>query len=270
MKKGALIGHGMTAEVFEWGKDRVLKLFFGKYDDERVLYEAKIASLVHDAGVPSPEVFEIIDLSGRKGIIFQRIFGRSLSIKIQEEPWKLEYYTQMLAKLQFTIHQYTSDGLPSQKDRLSLIIGKSAKILGEKEKIIVDYLESLPDGDSICHGDLHFNNVMVSDDKLIAVDWNSSYRGNPLGDVARTCLMISSPKIQMTSLNFMTNLTEYTKWLSQWSYLNEYMALSKVKYDNIDDWILPIAAGKLKDKVNGDQKRLMDIIDERIELLHGN
>lgn len=266
MKKGKLIGRGMTAEVYEWGSDKVLKLFFKKFDEERVKYEADIGYIVHESGVPSPAVFDIIDLDDRKGIIFQRISGTSLTKKIQTEPWNYNYYVQKLAQLQFKIHQCTSDKLPSQKERLSFIINKSAQKLGAREKIILDYLDKLPDGVSICHGDLHLNNVIVSNNELIAIDWNSAYRGNPLSDVARTFLMVYSPIKSLSSNDFMTNFTQYIRWLSLRGYLSEYMKLANVNFESIDEWMLPIAAGKLKDNVPGDKIRLMNIINERLEL----
>jgi uncharacterized protein (TIGR02172 family) len=267
MKKGALIGKGMTAEVYEWGHDKVLKLFFSRYDDERIKYEADIGTIVHEAGVPSPEVFGVVDVDGRKGIIFQRIFGKSMLKHIQAEPWKMYDYAQKLAGVQFKIHQCSASLLPSQKERLSFIIGKSAQRLGSKEQRILDYLDSLPDGISVCHGDVHFNNVIVSGNELVAVDWNSAYKGNPLGDVSRTCLLINSPTVLQGIPDAMMMLSRYVKWLTCRTYLDEYMKLAKIRSGDIDAWILPIAAAKLKDKAPGEDKLLMDIINKRLEHL---
>jgi uncharacterized protein (TIGR02172 family) len=265
MKKGELIGKGMTAEVYEWGRDKVLKLYFDRFRDDWIKREAKIGYIVHQSGVSSPAVFDIVDIDGRKGLIFQRIFGKTVISHIETEPWKVYNYALQLAGLHFKMHKCSADGLPSQKERFAYTLKRSSEILGDKESRILDYIESLPNGESVCHGDLHFNNIIVTDNKLVAIDWNSAYTGNPLGDVARTCMIISSPAMPPGTSNIMAILTQYTKWLIYWTYLNEYMRLAKVKFEDIDAWTLPVAAAKLKDKVPGEEKWLMDIINKRLE-----
>lgn len=264
MEKGALLGKGMTAEVFKWGSDKVLKLFFERYGEERILYEAKIGDIVHQAVEPSPAVFDVIDVDGRKGILFQRVNGKTMSKQIEAKPWKLYCFAKQLAGLHFKIHECSAELLPSQKERLTFVIGRSSQRLGDKGKRILEYLESLPDGFSVCHGDLHFNNVIVSGKALVAVDWNSAYRGNPLGDVARTCLMMNSPVVNPGTPTEMVRLIQYIKWLTYLTYINEYMRLSKVKLESIEEWILPIAAAKLKDNPAKEEEWLMDIINKRL------
>ncbi len=267
MKKGALIGKGMTAEVYEWGKDKVLKLYFNKFGEDWVQYEAKIGTAVHEAGVPSPEVFDIVDVNGRKGIVFQRITGSSMAKHLMTEPWNLYSYTRQLAGLQFKIHQCPAYGLPSQTERYAVRINSSNKILGSREQKILNYIDSLPDGSNVCHGDLHFNNIIVSGKKLIPIDWTNAYRGNPLGDVARTCLMMSSPAKPPGVTDLMMTLSRYPKWLAYTTYINEYIKLSDARFENIDAWILPTAAAKLRDRIPGEEKWLMDTIDRRLERL---
>lgn len=265
MKKGKLIGKGMTAEVYEWGQDKALKLYFDRYGEEWVKNEAQIGAAIHKAMVPSPDVFDIIDIENRRGLIFQRIEGKPLLSLIKEEPWKTYYFTQQLAELQYKIHQCSAEGLPSQVERFSAKIKSSSKILGNLKKKILDYIESLPDGISVCHGDFHFNNIIKSNDELVPIDWTSAYKGNPLGDVARTILMMLSPSKPPGIPDYLMALSKYTKWLTIWIYLNEYMRLSNAKYENIDAWILPAAAAKLKDNLPGEEKWLMDIIKERLK-----
>ena len=264
MSKGDLIGKGMTAEVYEWGLDKVLKLYFDRFSDDWINYEAKIGTAVHAAGVPSPAVYDIVEVNGRKGIIFQRISGKSILKHIQSEPWNVYKYVRQLAELQFEIHQYSSSELPTQIERYSVRIKSSSKILGNLEQKILDYVETLPGGTSVCHGDLHFNNIIVSGNKLVPIDWNSAYQGNPLGDVARTCLMINSPSKPPGTPDIIMLMSQYAKWLTYWTYINEYMRLSKARFEDIDAWILPTAAAKLRDKLPGEEKRLMNIIKKRL------
>ena len=268
MEKGALIGKGMTSEVYEWGQDKVLKLYFDNFSkDDRIKYEADIGCKVYQAGIPSPAVFDIIALDGRKGLVFQRIFGNTILNQLSVEPWKLFYYSTKLANLHFRIHKCSQIVLPSQQKRFEFTINLSSKVLGNRQKKILDYLGSLPDGTSICHGDLHFNNVIVSNNKLFAIDWNGAYQGNPLGDVARTALIVISPSVPLGTPMIMGAISHPIKLITYWTYLGEYMRLANANLSDIDSWILPVAAAKIKDNVPGEQNWLMDIIDTRLKKL---
>lgn len=269
MKKGRLLGSGVTAEVYEWGHDKILKLFFDKFsNDDWVKSEAKVGQIVHESGVISPAVYDIVEIDGRKGIVFQRIYGKSVIESLITEPWKVYYYVKQTADLHYDIHKHSAHGLPTQKEKFTYMIRLSSHVLGYRTKRILDYLESLPGGESICHGDLYFNNIIVSGDKLVPIDWGSAYKGNPLGDVARTCMIIRSPAKPYGFPDSLAMLSYYPKFLGYWVYLNEYMKLAKVNFEDIDAWVLPVAAARLTDNIPGERNWLLNIIDKRLEQLN--
>jgi len=269
MKKGRLLGSGVTAEVYEWGHDKILKLFLEKFsNDDWVNNEARVGQIVHESGVISPAVYGTVEVDGRKGIIFQRIHGKSMVESIITEPWKIYYYMKQTADLHYNIHKYSAKGLPSQKEKFTYIIRYSSRVLGYRTKRILDYLESLPDGENICHGDLYLNNIIVSGNKLVPIDWGSAYKGNPLGDVARTCMIIRSPARPYGFPDILVMMSYYPKFLGYWIYINEYMKLADVKFEDIDAWELPIAAAKLSDNLPGERDWLLNIIDKRLEQLN--
>lgn len=264
MEKGELLGKGMTAEVYKWGQDKVLKLYKESYHGEWIKQEVTIGRKIYEAGVPSPAVFDMVEVDGRKGILLQRIFGKSMQAILHKEPWRLHSLVQQLAGFQYEIHKYANEGLPSQKENLSRAIALSSGILGDKAKRIIDFLDTLPEGDSICHGDLYPGNIIVAKDKLVAIDWSGAYRGDPTGDVARTCLIINSPAVQPGIPEIVGNMFAFPKWMIGQLYLNEYKKASKAKVENLDAWMLPMAAARLSSKIPGEEEWLMGIIDERL------
>ena len=267
MQKGAIIGKGMTAEVYEWGQDKVLKLYFDWYPEDWVKYEAQIGSLVHTAGVSSPAVYEMQEVDGRKGIIFQRITGRTLFELIESKPWKLVYFAREMARLHAKMHSCIADKLPSQKERIISAVKESSDLFGDNEKTIIDYLDSLPDGKSICHGDFHPDNIIANGKELVIIDWTNAYIGNPFGDVARTCLMIRSPFLPPEAFKLMVTLSRVIKRLIYSAYLKEYTKLTKSTFKSIDEWILPIAAARFREKIPGEEKWLINIINKHLEHL---
>lgn len=265
MEKGELLGKGMTADVYVWGQDKVLKLYKEGYREEWIQREAAIGRKIYEAEVPSPAVFDMVEIDGRKGIILERIFGKSMMAMLFKEPWRFHSLVQQLADFQHKIHEFSNESLPSQKEKFSQLIALSLGILGDKAQKIMDFIDTLPEGDSICHGDLYLGNIMVSNDKLVAIDWSGAYRGDPTGDVARTCLIINTPAVPPGIPDIVGTMSAFPKWMTCWLYLNEYIRASKAKLENLDAWMLPVAAARLRARIPGEEKWLMEIINKRLE-----
>jgi uncharacterized protein (TIGR02172 family) len=269
MEKGELLGKGMTAEVYKWGQDKVLKLFSGDYKEEWIRREAEIGRRIYEAGVPSPAVFEMVDIDGRKGIIFERIPGRTVVGSLMAEPWKYMSFIRKMAHFQYEIHKRSAEGLPTQKERFRSTIMRSSELLGDRMDRILDYLDSLPVGSSICHGDFYLSNIMLTDKGMVAIDWSSGHIGDPSGDVARTCIIINSPAVPPGVPGFFSGMASFPRYMTYQAYLNEYIRVSKARTEDIDAWLLPVAAAKLRDNFPGEKKWLLGIIDERLARLGG-
>lgn len=184
MQKREFIGRGMTAEVYSLGQDKVLKLYFDGFHEDSIKNEAEIGCAVYEAGIPSPAVYNIVDEECRKGIIFQHIAGRSMLKLIETKPWKIIHYARQMARLHLKIHSCSIDNLPSPEEGFKHAIKDVGNILEDKGKRILDYFESLPKSSSVCHGDFHPDNILVTEKDMVAIDWNNAYSGYPLSDVA--------------------------------------------------------------------------------------
>jgi hypothetical protein len=128
--------------------------------------EAVRASAVHEAGVPSPAVHELITVDDRLGLVFDRADG----------PWALDWpdAATITARLHADIHDLTA---PTELPRLVDTLAD----LG---------IDGLPDGDRIFHGDFHPGNVLAHEDRWLVVDWSNAHRAPPAADVACSVLAI--------------------------------------------------------------------------------
>lgn len=268
MKKGKLLGKGLTAEVYEWGHSKVLKLYYSWISNDWIEHEYKVGCIVHEAGISSPALFGNVDVDGRKGIIFEQIYGRSIRSHVETEPWNVDYFGRRMAELHFKIHKQSAKELPSQNEKFTSAITEYSGISAKNQKKLLDYLRALPAKPNICHGDLHPNNIIVSGNSLVAVDWSGAYTGNPFGDVARTYLNIISPSTSSGAEIVMPAPYLLGKRLTCQAYLNEYMRLANTGFEAIDAWILPVAAARLREKIPGERKWLKDIVNKRLSVMN--
>src|SRR5690606_10940056 len=173
------IGQGRTADIFEHPENAglVIKVCKPHIPEEDVRREFHIAALAFSLGVPTPQPFEIVRENGRWGIVFERATGESLLKRMLGKPWSFRRHARKLAALHHALHTRKLDGqqpadrlLPRQKDVLKQHILSASALSEDEKQIAIARLEQLPDGDRLCHGDFHPDNVMTGE-KDWMLDW---------------------------------------------------------------------------------------------------
>ena len=169
---GKLIARGRTAEIYAWNAGYVLKLFFDCWPADRVDYEARMARAVHASGLPVPAVGEIVEIRGRLGVLFERVDGPTMLQTLAAEPRRLPPCARLLAELHADMHSNSiSLGLPLQRRRLADKIQTAEVLSNRLREAALKALETLPDGDRLCHGDFHPGNVIMTVRGPMLIDW---------------------------------------------------------------------------------------------------
>lgn len=185
------ITFGRTAEIYAWKKDRILKLFYDWFKMEDIEYEAQIARAVHTSGLPVPAVGEIIRVNNRNGLVYQRVEGISMRNDLSHHPWKIFQYARRTAELHAEMHGSTIHAdLPSLKKKLNRKIQLAEGLPVNLRSKVLAALENMPDGDRLCHGDFHPDNILITRQGEIIIDWIDASCGNPLADLARTTIIL--------------------------------------------------------------------------------
>lgn len=220
-----VLGIGNTAEVYEYGEEKVCKLFKEGYPKKYVKMEFQNAQILNKLALSAPKVYEIIEMYNRTGIIYEKINGKSLMNAIFEEK-NTEMLFGIFTDLQKRILKENSLELLSYKDFLiGSLKGKFCENHVLKEKIL-----ALPEGNSICHGDFHPGNIILTpDNTAIIIDFMNVCRGRWEYDVARTYFLLKE---------FSDNLADS---LGEISISDLYLEQMNVKYWDIEQWVEIVA-----------------------------
>jgi len=256
----APIAQGRTAEIFVWDDRHILKLYRDWCPPDWVDYEARIARAIYESGIPSPAAGEIIEVNGRRGLIYERLDGVSMLQDLNARPWMLLKHARSLAELQVKINQQSITGLPSYKDRLRHDIDNTPHLNdGLRNKALL-MLEALPDGKSVCHGDYHPGNVIITKNGSVVIDWMTASAGNPWADVTRTSLLLSigakaARKQVRPIIRMFVSLYHRT-------YLNRYRMLVPEIGNELNRWMPVIAAARLNEDIVPERGALIKMVED--------
>jgi thiamine kinase-like enzyme len=189
-----LIGIGNTAEVFDYEEGKVLKLFYKKYSQESVRKEYENSKLIMDLDLPSPDVYGLITIDNRLGIIFEKLLGESMLDKIFNGA-NVELLVSQMIELHQKFMVKTNKKIESYKDFLIRTVN------GDEN--LVAMINKLPDGDYLLHGDFHPGNVWINlDNSMYVIDFMNICKGPKEYDVTRTYFLICEARIPSTTPNY--------------------------------------------------------------------
>lgn len=237
-KYGQPVGDGLTAAVFRLG-DRVRKVYSSEISKCEIFKEANIMARIEAEGISAPRVHGVYREDGLWILEMDYIEGVSLLQKImealtagdEEQAYRL---VARMACAQAKINLTRNPDLPSTKAYVKELIVNNPVLTPTQKDRLTNHLAELPDGDHICHGDLHPNNYLVDGDgKLIAIDWPEVGCGVPACDAARTYLNLCHPAMIRNGVRKLSDV-----------FLDAYCEAAQVSRQEIQQW-LPIQAGTL-------------------------
>jgi tRNA A-37 threonylcarbamoyl transferase component Bud32 len=158
-----LLGKGRDADVFAIGGERVLR----RYRNPRrsAAGEARVMAYARAQGLPVPEVF---DVDG-PDLVMARVTGPTMAAALVRRPWTLASQAGVLAELHRQVHAVAAP-----------------------EWLAGAFDDSSPGaGSALLHLDLHPENVLLTADGPVLIDWTNAARGAAAADVADAWLVMS-------------------------------------------------------------------------------
>lgn len=240
MKYGRIIGEGSTATVYEWGEGTVLKLFVKGYPQSSVEREFNNATAINDQNFAKPKVYEIIRYEEQLGIIYDRVDGETLLDWVLKTG-DLHKCAKYMAKQHKEIVQNSVSSVPNYKQFLkSNILNASSVNLIERDRAL-ETLDQLKDGDTLCHGDFHPGNILLSDGLTMVIDFMNVCQGDPLYDVARTVFLVEYTPVPQDTED-REKLIQYKKTLA-----DLYLVEMNVTREMIQDYLAVISVARVSE-----------------------
>ena len=269
---GHRIGVGRTAEILEWEEGYVVKLYLEGFPREYIEQEARIGRALRESGLPVPKTGEVIELDGRHGIVFERLGnGKTMLREFASKPWRLSSLVRMFTRLHLEVHGITIPGLPPLPDRLARRIRRitteqvpngSWELVERAREAALAKLDLLPQGERLCHGDFHPDNIILSPRGPFIIDWSEATKGDPAADVARTRLLMSlGAPVEGRMSGWLLGLG---RKLALSSYLKSYLDKNTISRESIDAWQLPVTLARLAEGIAPEGGQLIALIDAQL------
>jgi uncharacterized protein (TIGR02172 family) len=246
--------------VFAWGEVYILKLYRAGYPAREAEREAAQARVAHAAGLKTPAVIELVTVEDRYGIVYERVDGPTMMQTLMRNPAQFQPMAALLAELQATMHTQQVSGLARQRQRLQQQIQRAELLTSELKTGVLAFLEGLPDDQVLCHGDFHPENILMTAEGPVIIDWVDASQGNPLADVARTSLLFRLGELPPHLSEAARQEITKGRQLLHETYLERYLQLRQVSLEALKQWEVPVAAARLSEGISSENEALLAIV----------
>jgi tRNA A-37 threonylcarbamoyl transferase component Bud32 len=262
--EGQPIAVGRTAEIFEWDKGKVLKLFYDWYPLSAVEREAKIARIIYENGLPVPEFGDVLVFGDRLGMIFERIEGFTMDHHIHMNPLSSFKLVSQMVELQHQIHHCSASDLPFFSSFLSRGIRRTNALSSKVKSCLLGQLDRLSaEEDCLCHADYHPQNIILSNRGPVIVDWANAVSGDRLADVARTHYLLAEA-LAPGQKHIPATQKLFRKLLAAF-YVHKYFRSYQGNKNDFGIWKTIIAAARLSENIPEERDSLLNTIRSGIE-----
>ena len=182
-----MLGRGNTAEVIEYGENKVYKLFFEGYPREYINQEYNNAQELYALGLNVPKPYAVVEVGKRTGIVYEMIKGKSLYHLITDDVEIDDKWLEKFVKLQNELFEKHTKNVVSYKD----FLGEMIKSKPNRDQELLGEIDMLPEGDFLLHGDFHPNNILVKEDNtFVVIDLMNVCHGPKEYEIARTYYLL--------------------------------------------------------------------------------
>ncbi len=241
------IGAGACGEVFRLDDETIVKLYFPRIKNEEIEQEKALAKKAFVMGVPTAISYDIVDVDGRIGVIYELINSKTITELIREDEDNLEEYVNMHADMCRHIHSIEAkEGeLPFFKDLNRADIPNVSGISEEEREYLYEFIDMVPDRLTCVHGDINPNNIMVQNGECCLIDMGEFSTGTAMFDISRLLFSMEFAMSDADEFNDFYKLSNKTVRRFWELFIKRYFradTLDEAAESNPDvSWLYPLA-----------------------------
>ncbi len=192
-KYGDPIGVGAQCQVYRQD-NTVYKVLSVGHKICGVMREGYALALAEEAGIPVSNIHGVYTEGGHIVMEMDYVAGDSVTDLLIKAAQKgdaaaIDAYLDDFVDLQIKLHSKPIVGLSSTKQNYTNAILYLPSLSATLRDQLLNSLEKLDDGTSLCHNDFHPLNVISNNGKYIIIDWDSASIGDAAGDVAHSYIV---------------------------------------------------------------------------------
>jgi len=223
------IASGASAELFELREGEVIKLFRDSVSEDMIAREAEASAHAATSGVPTAAAMSRQTWGGRRGIIYPRLEGGTLMDWIRRNPMRAGWALDQMGEIHAAMHRAGGGSLRPLKQVLATDIAYGPAPVALQQAAIA-YLNTLPNGKALTHGDLHLGNVMMTPQGMMVIDWSKAAAGHPAADAVRSEMLM---RFGIGPTDWITNL--WRDWAAR-RLRKSAMAACSVTAHDMEQW----------------------------------
>lgn len=254
------LAEGREAELFLLPDGRVLRLMRPElgYGEEAIRMEELALAAAGRAGAPVPAVYERVERDGRPGLVIERLDGDDLLTTVGRRPWLVTSVGRRTGRLHAELHGVPGPPeLPAARELVAAHIGASAAVPQALRDEALETLASLPDGESLLHGDFHPANVLATSDGERVIDWHNACVGDPTADVARTWVVLEFSPLPPGSSRVARWQAHAGRGLLLRAYMRAYARERPLDSELLARWIRVHAVARLTQEIPGEREAIL-------------
>jgi tRNA A-37 threonylcarbamoyl transferase component Bud32 len=255
-----IVGQGRHSTVYEYQDNQVLKMFPAGTGRQVAEDELSKSKLVKEYGVECPCAHRVIEYQGRYGILIDHVHGPNYLEWMLQHPSALNKLIALFVQEQHEIHMHKVPELPSVKDILWNKIRICESIAQNSKDLLFSKMKKLPEGEHLCHLDYHPENIVVSLDGPLVIDWADAGKGNYLADVAMTSVLLEIGTLPIGMSLDRSSLLDNTMDRFFANYIMEYMKMCGKGDEELLVWRAPVAAARLAEGIPEEKEALLRIL----------
>jgi thiamine kinase-like enzyme len=205
----------------------VLKQFPFLTNEKRIEHEYNNSLMIKNLPFNKAKVIGRNEVHGKMGIIYEYIKGKKLKDLLIDDFYKEthssynEYSLQLSSLHKRLLNCKAPENAISYKKNLTRKVQRSEVHTKQEKREALDLIKSLPEGESLCHGSLVPNNVIISEGESYAIDFASITRGPIFFDIAKTyCCTVQNYRKKTLEENFSKEFRKDLKTFAD-LYLND-------------------------------------------------